>query len=343
MMQKNETALLEPWLRYHSYLFGFENLYVFDNGSTLPEVRTTLDRFESVGVNVDYSKSGPRNFDGKGIVVGNLIKEFQNSGKYDIVLPLDCDEFVAISNRFGFSCGRREILAEIDRLAAQPCIARVARCLDNRPGFLNLFRLTDFRKSIVPVSDFLKVDHGFHEAKTNNHPDMCPTNILYVHMHFRPFSSTQQSARDKLEPFVNVDDIEALKNFQGVGKHLPRYFFMTEEEYYSDFGDYRFSVVQFNGFQNLLSVLMPMEHFMEEWCWRPSTVNVVDNHILGRLVVNMDGIFDADLYLQAQPDVAKSGMDPVVHYCLFGAREGRALRPPAERGAPGEQGRQGQS
>ena len=27
MMQRNEINALEPWLRYHSYLFGIENLY----------------------------------------------------------------------------------------------------------------------------------------------------------------------------------------------------------------------------------------------------------------------------------------------------------------------------
>ena len=36
MMQKDESFLLEPWLLYNGYLFGFENLTVYDNGSILP-------------------------------------------------------------------------------------------------------------------------------------------------------------------------------------------------------------------------------------------------------------------------------------------------------------------
>lgn len=37
--------------------------------------------------------------------------------------------------------------------------------------------------------------------------------------------------------------------------------------------------------------------------------------------------FDAQLYLAANPDVAKAGVDPRLHYHKFGRREGRPLRP----------------
>lgn len=37
--------------------------------------------------------------------------------------------------------------------------------------------------------------------------------------------------------------------------------------------------------------------------------------------------FDAALYLEANPDVAKAGVDPAGHYRRHGAREGRRLRP----------------
>jgi SAM-dependent methyltransferase len=37
--------------------------------------------------------------------------------------------------------------------------------------------------------------------------------------------------------------------------------------------------------------------------------------------------FDSDCYLQANPDVAQAGMDPVVHYLKYGRFEGRKLKP----------------
>ena len=39
--------------------------------------------------------------------------------------------------------------------------------------------------------------------------------------------------------------------------------------------------------------------------------------------VRSSGLFDRDYYLQRYPDVLKAGMDPVVHYVLYGANEGR--------------------
>ena len=107
-------------------------------------------------------------------------------------------------------------------------------------------------------------------------------------MHFKPFDVIRQHAREKLAPFVDVDDVEALRRFVGVGKHLPRYFFMTEETYYTDFNDYPYPVVQFNGLQNLLTCMVPIEQFTSQWCRRPAKLNVVDKAILGRMVLDMD-------------------------------------------------------
>ena len=44
MMQKNEDDLLEPWIKYHSNMFGAENLFIYDNGSTSPLVAEVLEK-----------------------------------------------------------------------------------------------------------------------------------------------------------------------------------------------------------------------------------------------------------------------------------------------------------
>jgi chromosome segregation ATPase len=40
-------------------------------------------------------------------------------------------------------------------------------------------------------------------------------------------------------------------------------------------------------------------------------------------LLKRSGLFDADWYRRRYPDVAQDGMDPVLHYILFGANEGR--------------------
>lgn len=42
--------------------------------------------------------------------------------------------------------------------------------------------------------------------------------------------------------------------------------------------------------------------------------------------VQLPSDFDRDYYLQANPDVARAGLDPVKHYLHFGQREGRAYK-----------------
>jgi hypothetical protein len=53
VMQKNEGTLLRPFLRYHAALFGAENIYVVDNGSTDLAVIGELAAAEREGVCID--------------------------------------------------------------------------------------------------------------------------------------------------------------------------------------------------------------------------------------------------------------------------------------------------
>ena len=51
MMQKDESELLDYWLSYHGEIFGFENLYVFDNGSTDSNLQCVLEKYAGLGIN----------------------------------------------------------------------------------------------------------------------------------------------------------------------------------------------------------------------------------------------------------------------------------------------------
>lgn len=42
---------------------------------------------------------------------------------------------------------------------------------------------------------------------------------------------------------------------------------------------------------------------------------------------NVEKVFDADFYLQSNPDVAASGLDPLLHFMVFGWKERRAASP----------------
>lgn len=46
-----------------------------------------------------------------------------------------------------------------------------------------------------------------------------------------------------------------------------------------------------------------------------------------REAIRQSGLFDADWYAQAYPDVGQTGMDPLDHYLRYGAFEGRDPAP----------------
>jgi len=95
-MQKNEDDLLVPWIQYHSELFGAENLYIYDNGSTSPAITQILSDAKLKGVNVYFEYSQKENFEGKGDILAEKIKQLDQLDIYDFFFPLDCDEFVGV-------------------------------------------------------------------------------------------------------------------------------------------------------------------------------------------------------------------------------------------------------
>lgn len=94
LMTKNEFELLEDWLRYHGYLFGYQNIYVID-GSDEERVIEIYQRYEKLGLNVFYSKA---KLDGLASELTQLMQV--HKGKNNFLIKLDTDEFLAYSKQF---------------------------------------------------------------------------------------------------------------------------------------------------------------------------------------------------------------------------------------------------
>ncbi|PPQ28585.1 glycosyltransferase family 2 protein [Rhodopila globiformis] len=318
MMQKDENILLRPWLLYHGYLFGFENLYVYDNGSSDDTIAALLKEFALLGVNVNTTWNQPVDFQNKGRIIGERIEEFRQGDRYDIALPLDCDEFLAINGADGISCSRTQIHEELTNIFRGGVVCRTAHCLDNRPGYVDLFRYIGHIKSIVLVHSFLGIDHGFHQAGLPPGKAYGTTSLIHIHMHFKPFDQLLRSATEKLAPYVDVTDKEALKAFGGVGNHLTKYFFMDAVSYYNELHGYRRPLVRFGGFCRLISVLMDFDATRDIWeSGRPG--HLPDD----QLEIDLDQTpFRPAGYLKANPEL---GGDLFDHFLRAGFQEGRRL------------------
>jgi hypothetical protein len=231
MMQRNEEDCLEPWLRYHGYLFGYYNLFVLDHGSTSPAVLQTLERYRRLGVHVT-SLPADADYRLKGDYVGEALRQADATGFYDILLPLDCDEFVVMRDAAGKpACARDELLAYLESLAHETAMLEVKENFLNTLGHPSVFFALAYQKVFFTRGGCGTVDHGSHHGTSPRSTAAKPTRLVYIHYHHKTYAKLDESSREKLRPFVNVEDRAALQAYRGTGWHLVLNMFRTEQEY----------------------------------------------------------------------------------------------------------------
>jgi hypothetical protein len=220
MMQRDEDLLLEGWLRYHGYLFGFENLEIFDNGSTSLLVIEMLRRYEAVGCRVHWQYDQLVDFRDKGLHFEGVLKRWDASKTYDFAFPLDCDEFVVVFTPDGISCSRDCIHDHLNSLKGERKALSVAQRLLNAPGRPCQFSSDVYPKGFLASNTLGSIDHGFHKVRSRFGDEVRHSDIAYLHFHNKPLAELLRHARQKLQGFVDVDDPVALRAYNGPGLHL---------------------------------------------------------------------------------------------------------------------------
>lgn len=326
-MQKNEDRVLEAWIKYYGYMFGFENLYILDNGSTRNKVHQCLIDYQKSGVNVIYEYNGKDDFENKGKIIKSIAEKWDEKGEnYDFLLPIDCDEFVFFCDGENFSVSRNTIHAYLDRLKGSRDAFLIQHDFINDPKCPGLFYPTVVPKSLFTKGNIGEIDHGFHHPQPLAGGEVKKSDLGYFHFHNKPFLDVLYHATQKLQKFVNVDDKEALENYSGNGHHLVKYFFMTENEYLNMYSGKPKILV--DGFVALLSNISvdlfalfggnPTEYEMKT---PQGYVLIWDKDEESNYISYIDNKF----YLAVHPDFEGIDIDPLAHFAEFGFREGRKL------------------
>ncbi len=220
LMQKDEVNALEPWLLYHAHLFGMENLCVIDHGSTHPRVINTLNWYEAEGLNV-VRLPAEADYRRKGEFVTAQLKALDGRGLYDFLLPVDCDEFLALRRENGeFTCHRGEILECLRSYQGRPETFEIKQNLLNVLGHAGRFWVFPYQKVFFAGGHVGVVDHGSHADVSGRGAANRETPLVYLHFHHKSWAEQVKAGKEKLRPFVNVDDPEALAAFRGPGWHL---------------------------------------------------------------------------------------------------------------------------
>lgn len=232
MMLKNEQKLLDIWLRYHSHVFGAENLFVLDNGSNLPDVKQRLRRAENDGVNVLWEYNQREHFETKGKLFRNLMWQLAPD-EFDFVMPMDCDEFIAHQALDGtISCEPEEITGYLaEKHLKDPRVLVIRGSYFNVPGQAGSYFFAGERKCFFAHGMVKALGMGFHQATSKRSDVEVRTELVHFHYRYKPFDMFDQHAREKLAARVGEFEAEKIKGYKGKGSHLARFLAMGEESY----------------------------------------------------------------------------------------------------------------
>lgn len=235
MMQKNERSLLEPWLIYHGDLFGYNNLYVWDNGSSDKTILPLIEKYTYRGVNFLDGARRQEKYREKGVFIGNKIKDLQIYDHYDFFIPADCDEFLCLKEPSGSNIitDRDDLLGHFDSLDKGQGLFKIGFNFPNDLSNPGKFFGWEYDKKFVRSGVFKRMDHGGHQIETIEPMQAIDSGFAFIHFCFRAFDEAKVNAIDKLMLTPEVLDwpTEKLRHHR-VGRVLT----MTEEEYIESLG-----------------------------------------------------------------------------------------------------------
>lgn len=171
----NEADIIEDWLKYHGYVFGFENITVVDNYSTDGSFEILSHYNKTQKLNVLREP----NFWQKGKRISDLVKSLAPG---TVAIPLDIDEVIVLAVKNGkqkntLISGMREIkeyiyntvndtsvIYKIPAIWSQNKKYYVKRPLLSITNFTQEIDAGSNTKSFFLSDNFIAIDEGNHGA-----------------------------------------------------------------------------------------------------------------------------------------------------------------------------------
>lgn len=240
LMQKNEGPLLDVWISYHANIFGAENIFIYDNGSTDIVTKEVLRAALRSGVNVDWDNNTKKHFEEKGRIITAKIQGLDSFGAYDFFFPLDCDEFVAAELcDGGLSVELAMIESSLEPYLNSPHVLMICSEYNNNPMALDYYRRRDVqRKCFFARGACASLDMGYHNGRAKKSELEVKPPIVYMHFHNKTYSNYQRSAREKMVGRVENFSEKILKDHlaqRKIGSHVIPALLQSKHEYESGF------------------------------------------------------------------------------------------------------------
>lgn len=148
-LTKNEYDLIEDFLIYYGSIFGYSNIVIIDNGSTMQQVHNVYEIYKRYGVTVYHDH---RSMNDMSQIMTEYICKHKSECEY--VLPLDTDEFIFKVDRMH----EAEYILDPDD---------IRRYLLSVPENYTVLRYGKFLGSIVDLSDKGYVSGKFERPARN--------------------------------------------------------------------------------------------------------------------------------------------------------------------------------
>lgn len=194
---KNEYDLIEDFIRYYGYLFGYENVIILDNESDNPSVLEVYNRYRPKGVTIRTVVGYSGSLQGEHFTAA--LREYTASAQFLIGVDTDC--FLTVNRR----CDRRTIhqylqslpydrdifcvnsflLSVVDPTSGNYADHKLIRPTDcttfvSRNGYAGL---PSIQHVFFRAQSFVYTTNGNHSGgTTTNREYRCP-EIAYVHYH----------------------------------------------------------------------------------------------------------------------------------------------------------------
>lgn len=342
MMQKDETLLLRPWLAYYGAMFGHENLFVIDNGSADERVCATLAEYERLGVSVDRTRPSRMDYENKGVVIAETLRTLQALGVYDFLLPLDCDEFLSLRKPGRYSFDPGEIDRYLMTLLGEPRVLRIPFQFANHPLQADIYHHFSLSKVFFAGGAFESIDHCNQVGQSIYGGGHVDTELVQFHFHFKEFGIYQRQARRNWRGSISLGDADDLKSYQGESAHLAPYLLKDRDEFYRHFlSAVHLFVPELGARLSALGAPLQLpggdvpDRLLVRPVARDPAAPPVETGVVALLPrPSPDGgvqfvatTFNETAYLAANPDLAKTEVQPTAHFCEHGFREGRPIYP----------------
>jgi len=203
MMQKNETILLDPWLRYHEAMISDQSIFVFDNGSSDPHTLATLKAAECRGVSVNRTHNQLQDYFARGTIFAQFINHLDRENPHDFYFPIDCDEFLACTVNGQLSCSRDDLDRSLIDFIGNDEVLSIPRKYVNSPYHPNRYSEIQWcKKCFFAQGACQSLVDGFHAGTSKAGSGEAETNITYIEFHYRPYQEHRRLSKQKIAYLV---------------------------------------------------------------------------------------------------------------------------------------------